>query len=182
MHLWYHVIKFNPTENSTVFMNSCQRIIEGLWKSAVPASNGCICCVPCNMSDKILKMDTINGTLELIAVEFPNEVYGFGDGILGLDGCIYYIAYFGHYVLKFCPEDNSLRSVGDELGDDHSRVACTFRLPRQPDLIIEHDPAHYMAYFEGGASQDQLRSGMGGALGRDGCVYAFLGVSATLVK
>ena len=71
---------------------------------------------------------------------------------------------------------------GDELGDDHSRVACTFRLPRQPDLIIEHDPAHYMAYFEGGTSKDQLRSGMGGALGRDGCVYAFLGVSATLVK
>ena len=78
----------------------------------MPASNRCICCVPCNMSDKILKMDTINGTLELIAVEFPNEVYGFGDGILGLDGCIYYIAYFGPYVLKFCPEDNSLRSVG----------------------------------------------------------------------
>ena len=134
---------------------------------AVTASNGCICCVPCNMSDKISKMDTINGTLELTAVEFPNEVYGFGDGILGLDGCI---------------EDNSLRSVGDELGDDHSRVACTFRLPRQPDLIIEHDPAHYMAYFEGGTSQDQLRSGMGGTLGRAGCIYAFRGVLATLVK
>ena len=80
------------------------------WETGVLAGNGCIYCLPffyCRHFG-ILKIDTINGSVETLHVELPE---GEGDAIaswapsaLAIDGCIYFMPSEARRILKLNPE------------------------------------------------------------------------------
>ena len=84
----------------------------------VLANNGCIYCPP-SQFNRILKIDTINGTITILDVVLSIESsYDWTSGALAIDGCVYFMPYAARHILKLDPEDDSLSRVGGDLDDD----------------------------------------------------------------
>jgi hypothetical protein len=147
----------------------------------VLANNGCIYCIPSGHrgSNQILKIDSINGTVTLLDAETGP---GFWDsGALAIDGCIYFMPLNATHILKLNPENDSVASVGDDLGDVNgkyigtvlSKDNCLYGIPDNSNRIVRFNPVDQSISFVGDESHDDIFNCVGnGALGRDGCIYA----------
>jgi hypothetical protein len=150
----------------------------------VLANNGCIYCIPSDYagSNQILKVDSINGTVTLLDVRLPEETWTAGlwtSGAFAIDGCIYFMPSCANHILKLNPENDSLASVGDHLGDKISKYSgtvlgkdnCLYGIPDTSKRIVRFNPVVQSISFVGGEARRFFCVG-NGTWGRDGCIYA----------
>ena len=111
------VVKFNPLHKSFNEIGPDLGVGGSKWKCGVLANNRCIYCVP-YFADHILKIDTIQGTVETLDdVELPE----IGDalwisGAIASDTCIYYMPSNARRIMRLNPDNDRCSSVGDDLG------------------------------------------------------------------
>jgi hypothetical protein len=156
---------------------------EWKWVCGVLADNGCIYCIPSGYdgSNQILKIDSINGTVTLLDVRLPETGTGLWiSGALAIDGCIYFMPLNATHILKLNPENDSVASVGDDLGDKLSKYIgtvlgkdnCLYGIPYNSKRIVRFNPVDQSISFVGDEARDCFYCDGNGALGRDGCIYA----------
>ncbi len=177
-----HVVKYNPIDQSLKEIGPNLGPRSTKWMGGVLSSkNGCIYCAPYG-SSSFLKIDTIKGVVETLDLAAEESGYGmWGAGTLALDGCIYFIPHFAKRILRLNPEDETVTSVGDDLGgslyvykylgfvcgiDD-----CLYGIPFASQRIIKFNPENQSTSFLGIESIKNFMCG-NGVLGRDGCIYA----------
>jgi hypothetical protein len=177
------VVKFNPVDNSLTEIGPDLGEREWKWVCGVLADNGCIYCIPSGHdgSNQILKIDSINGTVTLLDVRLPETGTGLWiSGALAIDGCIYFMPLNATHILKLNPENDSVASVGDDLGDMDSKYRgtvvgkdnCLYGIPNNSNRIVRFNAVDQSISFVGGEARDTFNCVGNGALGRDGCIYA----------
>ncbi len=122
-----HVVKFNPVDKSLTEIGPDLGEGEGKWSCGVLANTGSIYCAP-HFADHILKIDTIQGTVETLNdVELPEETGDalWASGALATDNYIYYMPCNARRIMRLNPDNDTLSSVGDDLGGDECKYSET---------------------------------------------------------
>lgn len=171
------VAKFNTIDSS--FVEIGPDLGPFGWWCGVLAKNNCIYCAP-NILGRILKIDTVKGTVTVINAELSENGYSmWSSGALGLDGCIYFMPCNARRILKLDPKDDSVSSVGDDLGGDKEKFTGTLLhndgnivgIPRRSKCIARFHPKTGNTSFVGGKSDIYFYCS-DGVLGRDGKIYS----------
>ena len=109
------VAKFNTADKSMEFMGTQSEGNYG-WECGVLAKNGCINCPP-YYHMKMLKINTLDGTVETFNIDLLLPGVGLGSwmsGVVGPDGCIYYMPRSCNHILRvalpFLPEQRCFKS------------------------------------------------------------------------
>jgi hypothetical protein len=144
------VVKFDPLDKSMTDIgpdlgDDGEKLLCG-----VLANTGSIYCAPFR-ADHILKIDTIQGTVETLdGVELPETGYNLWmSGALAADNTIYYMPYYARRIMRLNPDNDTLFSVGNNLGgygrcmykgtvvgsDDY-----VFGIPYEDTCILKFDP------------------------------------------
>ena len=176
------VAKFNPVDKSMNFIGpdfGDQR----KWYNGAINDSGIIYCPPCDSRNHgILKIDTNTDTAtELDRNLLPEQ----GDWMwmscaAALDGCIYFMPFFGRRIMKLDPNNNdAMSSVGDDLGNlpKYSGTVvgidgCVYGIPKHSFYILKYDPINDITSFVGEEADEDFGCKSNGVLGRDGCIYA----------
>jgi hypothetical protein len=121
------------------------------WKCGVLANNSSIYCAPF-LADHILKIDTIQGTVETLDnVRLPETgINLWRSGALAQDNHIYYMPFNARRIMRLNPDNDSLSSVGDDLGEDEAKYTgtvvgsddCVYGIPNTATRIVKFDPAN----------------------------------------
>ena len=126
----------------------------------------------------ILKIDTNADTATELNVNLlPQQGYNMWEPCaIALDGCIYFMPHSARRIMKIDPNNNdTISSVGDELGQYIGTVVgidgCVYGIPRDSKRIIKYDPINDITSSVGEKAKQYFMC-TGGALGRDGCIYA----------
>jgi hypothetical protein len=176
------VVKFNPADKSLKEIGPEFGLRGITWTCGILAGNGCIYCIPFeSLSDKILKIDTVNGTVAAINVNLPERGgMCWCSGALVLDGCTYFMPYNARRILKFDPEEESTANVGERLGDQHDEMEMNkynedtvlgingwmYGIPYGSNRIVRFNLADHATSTVGEAITNYLCC-KGGVLGRD---------------
>jgi streptogramin lyase len=119
------------------------------WRCGVRANTGSIYCAPYG-ADHILKIDPIQGTVETLTdIEMPETGRGlWASGALAPDNHIYYMPAFARQIMRLNPDNDSLSSVGDDLGGgEYSGTVvgnddCVYGIPDDATCIVKFDPTN----------------------------------------
>jgi hypothetical protein len=176
------VVKFNPLDKSFTEIGPDLGDDECKWMCGVRSNNNSIYCAPYR-ADHILKIDTIQGTVETLDnVEVPET----GDdlwasGALAPDNSIYYMPSSARRIMRLNPDNDSLSSVGDDLGEERWKYTGTvlgnddyvYGIPgEEAARIVKFDPTNPETTSTVG-EEAEGRFGCGnGALAGDGNIYA----------
>jgi hypothetical protein len=120
------VVKFNPVDKSLTEIGPDFGDGEAKWLCGVRANTGSIYCAP-HCANHILKIKRSDGTVETLDnVELPET----GDdlwasGALATDNHIYYMPYNARRIMRLNPDNDSLSSVGDDLGGEWCKYMGT---------------------------------------------------------
>jgi outer membrane protein assembly factor BamB len=175
------VVKLNPLDKSLTEIGP--DLGRGSWKWAcgVRANNNTIYCAPMN-ADHILKIDTIQGTVETLDyVELPETGYELWEsGALAADNNLYYMPFNAHRIMRLNPDNDSLSSVGGDLGDGYSKYRgtvvgnddCLYGIPYWAKHIIKFDPTNPDTTSTVGEEARRRFMCADGVLGGDGYIYA----------
>jgi outer membrane protein assembly factor BamB len=174
------VVKFNPLDKSLTEIGP--DLGEGTfkWRCGVLANSSSIYCAPYN-ADHILKIDTIQGTVETLDnLELPETgLELWASGALAADNNIYYMPAHAHQIMRLDPNNDSLSSVGDDLGygwkysgtvvgnDDH-----VYGMPYWAKRIIKFDPTKPDTISTVGEEVEEGFYCWNGLLAGDGYIYA----------
>jgi hypothetical protein len=145
------VVKFNPLDKSMTEIGPDLGEGYSKWKCGVLANTGSIYCAPYCV-DHILKIDTIRGTVETLDdIELPET----GDalwqsGALVADNNIYYMPFCARRIMRLNPDNDSLSSVGDDLGEEEYKYSGTvvanddfvYGIPEDATCILKFDPSN----------------------------------------
>lgn len=172
------VVKFNPVDKSITEIGPDLGVGGNKWNGGCLANNGCIYCTPL-WSDRMLKIDTIKGTVTILEVDLPETgICRWISGALAFDQCLYFMPYNARHILRLNPDDDTVASVGKDLGwgskykgivvgDDK----CLYGIPRLMIFgIVRFNVADRTISIFG---QEAGNFGCGdGVIGRDGNIYA----------
>ena len=178
------VVKFNPLDKSLTEIGPDLGEGWGKWMCGVRANTGRIYCAPF-LADHILKIDPIQGTVETLDdVELPEPETGgdylWASGALAQDSNIYYMPYKARRIMRLNPDNDSLSSVGDDLGEDEGKYKgtvvgndkCLYGIPYNATRIVKFDLTNPdTTSFVGDEAEEEFRCG-NGVLGGDGYIYA----------
>ena len=108
-----HIMKYDPI-NDIVGEEADEEFCYST--DGVLGRNGCIYAL--DKDGRLLKIDTANNTHCLVGntVESDHDGNGWGDAILGIDGCIYWPPSRAAYILKYDPHTNQSSLVRDDYG------------------------------------------------------------------
>ena len=177
------VVKFTPFHKSITYIGP--DFGGGLkWIRGAMTCSGVIYWVPrCGLRG-ILKINTNTDTVtELDRNLLPEQGVDMWESCAtALDRCIYCMPPSAHHIMKIDPNNNdTMSSVGDDLGSGECKYSgmvvgidgCVYDMPEwfATDLIIKYDPITDATSFVGQEGSKLFECG-GGALGRDGCIYA----------
>jgi hypothetical protein len=184
------VVKFNP-----ILDKSLTEIGPDLgdgackWWCGVRAKNGKIYCTPL-FSNHILIIDTIQGTVETLDdIELPETGdYLWASGALAQDNHIYFMPYRAHRIMKLNTDNDSLSSVGGDLGYGGLKYRgtvvgnddCVYGMPYQATHIVKfdlHNPDTTSTVGEEAEEEFYCRNGV---LSGDGHIYAANGAGQVL--
>jgi hypothetical protein len=181
------VVKFNPVDKSLTEIGP--DLGEGVmkWQCGVRSNNNSIYCAPYR-ADHILKIDTIQGTVETLDnVEVPETGYDLWmSGALASDNSIYYMPCNARRIMRLNPDNDSLSSFGDDLGEDEAKYTGTvvgnddfvYGIPSNATSIIKFDPTnHDTPSTVGGEGRFYCGNGV---LAGDGYIYAANGAGQVL--
>ena len=143
------VVKFNPLDKSWTEIGPDLGHGGDKWVCGVRAKNGSIYCAPC-YAEHILKIDMIQGTVETLDnVRLPEASCGlWASGALVPDNNIYYMPSDARRIMKLNPDNDSLSSVGNDLGEESLKNSgtvvrnddCVYGMPHNAKCIIKFDP------------------------------------------
>lgn len=185
----YRATRVARFDASLKVLESIGPILEYKYNVGVMALNGIIYCLPCarditnlvaTSECHILKIDTLKGKVSTVR-DRMNLANGnkHKSGSLGLDGCIYFMPWNYHYILKLDPKTDTFERVGDLVyfrnccfgGTVTGLDGCIYGIPDNGKRIVKYDPDKNIMSFFGGEAEVDLRCG-GGAVGRNGNIYA----------
>jgi hypothetical protein len=176
------VVKFNPLDKSLTEIGPDFGDDLAKWTCGVRANTGDIYCAPCN-ADHILKIKTSDGTVETLEnVELPETARNSSwvSGALAQDTNIYYMPYNARRIMKLNPDNDTLSSVGDDLGIGYGKYIgtvvgkddCLYSIPYDNTHIIKFDPTNPDTTSAVGEEAEELFMCRNGVLGGDGDIYA----------
>jgi hypothetical protein len=176
------VVKFNPLDKSLTEIGPDLREGKYKWKCGVRANTGSIYCAP-YCADHILQIDTIQGTVETLDnVELPETGdFLWESGALATDNNIYYMPSNARRIMRLNPDNDTLSSVGDDLGRGGYKYIgtvvgnddCLYGIPNIATRIVKFDPTNPdRTSFVGFQSQRSFCCIGNGVLGGDGDIYA----------
>jgi hypothetical protein len=176
------VVKFNPLDKSFTEIGPDLGDGEGgKWECGVLANTGSIYCAP-SCAEHILKINTIDGTVETLdGIELPETgAYLWNSGALAVDNSIYYMPDSARRIMRLHPDNDSLSSVGDDLGRRVCKYKgtvvgnddCLFGIPHNATRIVKFDLTNAdMTSTVGEQAGEMFRCG-NGVLAGDGYIYA----------
>jgi hypothetical protein len=175
------VVKFDPLDKSLTEIGPDFGGGPLKWMCGVRANTGSIYCAP-YWAEHILKIDPIQGTVETLDdVELPETGdHLWASGALAADNNIYYMPCNAHRIMRLNPDNDSLSSVGDDLGQGEFKYwgtvvgndDCLCGIPNIATRIVKFDPANPDTTFTvGEEAEEEFRCG-NGVLGGDGYIYA----------
>jgi hypothetical protein len=175
------VVKFNPLDKSLTEIGP--DLGEGgmKWACGVRANTGDIYCAPFN-ADRILKINTTQGTVETLDnVELPETGYGlWASGALAADNNIYYMPDNARRIMRLNPDNDTLSSVGDDLGGGVYKYwgtvvgndDCLYGIPHSAKRVVKYNPANPDTTSTVGEEARRRFECENGVLGGDGYIYA----------
>ena len=127
----YHntIVRYDPINNITVYFKEAGDSLYSYVGNAVVGRDGCIYILTSICS--VLKFNTTTGSCYRREIDRVNpahflnsisnfhgylQFHGFGNGSLGIDGCIYWPPCNSHKILKFDPHSNLACLVGRKFG------------------------------------------------------------------
>jgi outer membrane protein assembly factor BamB len=173
------VVKFNPLDKSLTEIGPDFGEGYGKWMCGVRANTGNIYCAPFH-ADHILKISTNDGTVETLDdIELPETGHMlWASGALATDNSIYYMPARARCIMRLNPDNDSLSSVGDDLGDGFKYIGtvvgnddCLYGIPDCAKHIIKYNPADDPDTTSTVGKSGSFMCG-NGALGGDGYIYA----------
>ena len=176
------VVKFNPLDKSLTEIGPDLGEGRYKWLCGVRDNNGNIYCAPCN-AEHILKINTKDGTVETLDnVELPETGgYLWASGALATDNSIYYTPASARRIMKLNPDNDSLSSVGDDLGRGRYKYGgtvvgnddCVYGIPDCTTRIVKFDPTNPDTTSTVGVeAEEQFRCIRNAVLGGDGYIYS----------
>jgi hypothetical protein len=120
------VVKFNPVDKSLTEIGPDFGEGEHKWWCGVRANTGDIYCAP-YLADYILKIKTNDDIVETLDdVELPETGrYLWQSGALAPDNYIYYMPSAACRIMRLNPDNDTLSSVGDDLGGRRFKYSGT---------------------------------------------------------
>jgi hypothetical protein len=175
------VVRFNPLDKSLTEIGPDFGEGGYKWTCGVRANTGSIYCAPGD-ADQILKIDTIQGTVETLDdVELP-ETGGclWASGALATDNNIYYMPSCACRIMRLNPDNDSLSSVGDDLGEKWEKYKGTvvgkddylYGIPYTATHIVKFDPSNPGTTSTVGEVAEEGFGCGNGVVGGDGYIYA----------
>jgi hypothetical protein len=159
------------------------------WRCGVLANTGSIYCAPYG-TDHMLKINTNDGTVETLDnLELPETGGGLWEsGALATDNNIYYMPSSARRIMRLNPDNDSLSSVGDDLGGDYHKYSGTvvgkddyvYGIPDEATRIAKFDPTNPDTTSTVGEEAEKYFECNNGVLGGDGYIYAANGVGQIL--
>jgi hypothetical protein len=175
------VVKFNPLDKSLTEIGPDLGDGYEKWKCGVRAKNSKIYCAP-YFANHILKIDPIRGTVETLdGVELPETGhYLWSSGALAADNRIYYMPDGARRIMRLNPDNDSLSSVGDDLGEGRFKYSGTvvgnddylYGVPDEATRILKFDPADPDTTSTVGEEAEIGFECGNGVLAGDGYIYA----------
>jgi hypothetical protein len=175
------VVKFNPLDKSMTEIGPDLGELGCKWICGVLANTGSIYCAPCN-ADHILKIDTIQGTVETLdGVELPEtgDHLLWASGALARDNHIYYMPSQAYRIMRLNPDNDSLSSVGDDLGEGYKYRGTVvgkddhvYGIPYGATRIVKFDLTNPDTTSTVGKEAEEWFMCGNGVLGGDGYIYA----------
>jgi hypothetical protein len=177
------VMKFNPLEKSLTEIGPDFGDGEAKWICGIRANIGRIYCVPVS-ADHILKINTNDGTVETLDdVELPETGNGLSlwiSGALAADNSIYCMPFDARRIMRLNPDNDSLSSVGDDLGRGGPKYMgtvvgnddCVYGIPFDATHIVKYNPADPVTTCTVGEEAEEEFDCGNGVLGGDGYIYA----------
>ena len=181
------VAKFNPLDKSMTHIGPDFGYYLYKWYRGAITDNGVIYCPPGDPGGNnrgILKIDTnTDDVTELNVNLLPEQgsYFIWKSCALALDGCIYFMPSSGRRIMKLDPNNNdAMSSVGDDLGDKSEKYIGTivgidgyvYGIPFYSKRILKYDPINDIISYVGEEANEDFCC-TAGALGRDGCIYAY---------
>jgi hypothetical protein len=175
------VVKFNPVDKS--FTEIGPDLGEGInkWGCGVRANTGSIYCAP-SKAKHILKINTIDGTVETLDnIRLPETGdWLWASGALASDNNIYYMPSNARRIMKLNPDNDSLSSVGDDLGEEYKYVGTVvgndgcvlYGIPYRATRIVKFDPTNPHTTSTVGEEAEEVVDCGNGVLAGDGYIYA----------
>ena len=137
-------------------------------------------CAP-DCADRILKIDTIQDTVETLDdIELPEtSIFLWASGALAPDNHIYYMPKFARRIMRLNPDNDSLSSVGDDLGRGGDKYCgmvvgnddCVYGIPYWETRIVKFDPTNPDTTSTVGEEAEELFECENGVLAGDGYIY-----------
>jgi hypothetical protein len=177
------VVKFNPLDKSLTEIGPDLGESGMKWCCGVRAKNGSIYCAPDN-AEHILKIDTIQGTVEILDdIELPEtgRRYLWASGALAADNSIYFMPTKARRIMKLNPDNDSLSSVGGDLGGGEDKYCGTvvgnddylYGIPNNATHIVKFDPTNPdTTSTVGEEAEEGFDCDGNGVLAGDGYIYA----------
>jgi hypothetical protein len=176
------VVKFDPIDKSLTEIGPDLGDGRYKWMCGVRANNSSIYCAPC-LAEHILKIDTIQGTVETLDdVELPETGYDlWASGALAADNYIYYMPYCARRIMRLNPDNDTLSSVGDDLGEGiESKYGgtvigiddCVYGIPYDATHIVKFDPTNSDTTSTVGEEAEEQFMCDNGVWAGDGYIYA----------
>jgi streptogramin lyase len=176
------VVKYNPLDKSLTEIGPDLGNGGYKWACGVRANNGKIYCAPYD-AEHILKIDPIQGTVETLDdVELPETGRNLWEsGALAQDNYIYYMPFDARRIMRLNPDNDSLTSVGDDLGEQGFKYIgtvvgnddCVYGIPHEATRIIKFDPTNPDTTSTVGEEAEEGEFECdNGVLGGDGNIYA----------
>ena len=153
--LYSRIVKYDPINDITSFVGEKSHAEFECEGNGVLGRDGCIyAAVRCG---RVLKIDTTNNSHCMVGMRrFEKELehYGWGDAILGIDGCIYFPPNNATHILKYDPHSNQRSLVGDDVGREECKWyggalatdGIIYCMPSCSKQVLAIDP---MGEFEG---------------------------------
>ena len=184
------VVKFNPLDKSLTPIGPDLGSRGNKWRCGVRDTRGNIYCAPA-YADHFLKIDTVRGAVEILAgVAMPETGECLWEsGALAADNNIYYMPYNARRIMKLNPDNDSLSSVGDDLGEQGFKCRGTvvgsdnwvYSIPLNATHIFKFDPANPdTTHTVGEEAEFGFECGGNGVLAGDGYIYSGNGAGQVL--
>ena len=116
------IVKYDPINNTTSFVGEKVKLCT--TRGCAVGRDGCIYKIDIETNSslhrlRVLKIDTTNNVHWFVGNSVESDHYdqGWGDAILGIDGCIYWPPDKAHRILKYDPHTNKASLEGDDFGD-----------------------------------------------------------------
>ena len=115
------IIKYDPINHTTSFVGEVADGDFNCSGDGALGKHGCIYAI--TDVGQVLRIDTANNVHYFVGnrVESYNDGFGWGDAILGIDGCIYSPPVCARHILKYDPHSDQTSLVGDDFNKASSK-------------------------------------------------------------